>query len=473
MKTGSETCGPVAQAAARTLVFGVPRRDFLVGVMGGVAAGLASGRHAALAGEADTVAVSEALAEYVAAADPSTGVVSLGGGEALGGRWCACRLVSQTWKGVAWEHELSLFLPAGARDTGRMLLWIDGGSERNVPRNDVAAPSGGTQVLAAVATAAGLPAAVVRQVPFQPMFGDLREDGLIAHTFEEFARTGDPSWPLLLPMVKSAVEAMNAAAAQAEAQWGLAVEEFVVTGASKRGWTTWLSAAVDDRVRGIVPAVIDMLSMADHVQLQKASFGRLSEELGDYSSRGLEALLATPRGRDLVRIVDPFAYRDRYTMPKVIALGTNDPYWPLEACSLYFDRLPGPCWLSYAPNAGHGLPVQRLAGLVAALGRHVAGIEPLPEVEWTFSEDGRGGAEAEVRCPARPDRVTLWTAASSSRDFRGATWSPQPVQGAGPLWRVALAAPAAGLTAGLVELEFARDPVPLALTSGVKVLRAG
>jgi PhoPQ-activated pathogenicity-related protein len=450
----------------------VPRREFLAGVVGGAAVTVAARWPAALACDAATLTVADALADYVSAADPSTVVVTLGDGEVRGGRWRVCRLTSQTWKGVAWEHELSLFMPAAARDTGRMLLWIDGGSERTVPRDGAVEPPAGMQTLAAVAAAAGLPAAVVRQVPFQPMFGDLREDGLIAHTFEEFAKTGDPSWPLLLPMVKSAVEAMNAAAAQADEHWGVGIDEFIVTGASKRGWTTWLSAAVDDRVRGIVPAVIDMLSMADHVQLQKASFGRLSEELGDYSSRGLEALLATPRGRDLVRIVDPFAYRDRYTMPKVIALGTNDPYWPLEACSLYFDRLPGPRWLSYAPNAGHGLPGPRVAGLVAALGRHVAGIEVLPEVEWAFAADGRGAA-AEVRCEARPDRVTLWTAAAPSRDFRGATWSAEPVQGPGPQWRVPIPAPAAGFAAGLVELQFARDPLPLVLTSGVRVVQAG
>jgi PhoPQ-activated pathogenicity-related protein len=126
-------------------------------------------------------------------------------------------------------------------------------------------PTDAVRILAAVANASGLPAAVVRQVPFQPMFGDLHEDGLIAHTFVEYTKTGDPTWPLLLPMVKSAVEAMNAATAQAQEHWGVEIDEFVVTGASKRGWTTWLSAAVDERVKGIVPMVIDMLSLADHV----------------------------------------------------------------------------------------------------------------------------------------------------------------------------------------------------------------
>jgi PhoPQ-activated pathogenicity-related protein len=447
----------------------VSRRGFVAGCAGGVAAAaVRAGRAVDLA----AVAPADLLADYVATPDPSTAVEPLGSGEVAGSRWRTCRLTSQTWKDVAWTHELSIFMPAEPQDTSRMLLWIDGGSGGKLPRRGMTEPTDAVRILAAVANASGLPAAVVRQVPFQPMFGDLSEDGLIAHTFVEYTKTGDPTWPLLLPMVKSAVEAMNAAAVQAREYWGAGVEEFVVTGASKRGWTTWLSAAVDERVKGIVPMVIDMLSLGDHVKLQVASFGRMSEELGDYTSRGIEKLLATPRGRELVKIVDPFSYRDRYTMPKVIALGTNDPYWPLEACGLYYDDLPGPRWVSYCPNAGHGLPATRVAAVVAAVGRHVAGIEPLPPVDWRFKETA-DGAECVVRCDAKPEQVRLWTAASPSRDFRKARWSSRPIDAAGPEWRVQLPSPADGFAAGLVELEFARDPVPLALTSGVKVIRAG
>lgn len=445
----------------------VSRRGFVVGCAGGVTAAVAA--RAGLAVDLAAVAPADLLADYVATPDPSTAVEVLGGGEMAGGRWRTCRLTSQTWKGVPWQHELSMFLPADARDSSQMILWIDGGGRNKVPHDAVEEAGDAMQILAAVGNASGLPTAVVRQVPFQPMFGDLREDGLIAHTFVEYTKTGDASWPLLLPMAKSAVEAMNAASALATEHWGREIDEFVVTGASKRGWTTWLSAAVDERVKGIVPMVIDMLSLGDHVKLQVASFGRMSEELGDYTSRGIEKLLATPRGRELVQIVDPFSYRERYTMPKVIALGTNDPYWPLEACNLYYDHLPGPRWVSYCPNAGHGLPLPRVAALVAAVGRHVAGIEPLPPVEWRF-DAAADGAECIVHCDAMPERVTLWTAASPSRDFRKARWSSQPIDVAGPEWRVPLPAPREGFAAGLVELEFAREPVPLVLTSGVKVL---
>ena len=444
----------------------VSRREFVAGCAGGVASVMAA--RTGLAADLATAAPADLLADYVGTRDPSTAVETLGSGTVAGGRWRTCRLTSQTWKGAAWTHEVSMVLPNDVQDTSRAILWIDGGSERKVPAEGLAEPTDAVRIVAAIATAAGLPAAVVRQVPFQPMFGDLHEDGLIAHTFVEYTKTGDPTWPLLLPMVKAAVEAMNAATAQAREHWGVEIDEFVVTGASKRGWTTWLSAAVDTRVTGIVPMVIDMLSLADHVKLQFASFGRMSEELGDYTSRGIEKLLATARGRELVGIVDPYSYRDRYTMPKVIALGTNDPYWPLEACSLYYDGLPGPRWLSYAPNAGHGLPMPRVAGLVAALGRHVAGIEPLPEIEWRFD-----GGECIVTCNAPPERATLWTAASATRDFRKASWSAEDVAGAGPEWRVPIAPPQDGFSAALVELAFAREPVPLMLTSGVKVLRAG
>jgi hypothetical protein len=53
-----------------------------------------------------------------------------------------------------------------------------------------------------------------------------------------------------------------------------------------------------------------------------------------------------------------------------------------------------------------------------------------------------------------------------------ARWSSEPVEAVGAEWRVPIARPTQGYAAGLVELEFAREPVPLVLTSGVKVLGA-
>jgi PhoPQ-activated pathogenicity-related protein len=465
----------------------LPRRQFAVGGLAAATLSLA-GRSAGAKGNA---AVAEAeppaeakrgdapratgpLADYAHAADPATRFEPVSHGELPGGTWRTFRLVSQRWRGVEWTHELSLYVPAavvaarGAGD-GPMLLWIDGGSSQKLPAAD-AGPSDAVKSAAKAADAAGLPVAVIRQVPYQPMFGGLMEDGLIAHSFVEYVKTGDPTWPLLLPMVKAAVAAMDAAVEIARTEWKLDVDGFVVTGASKRGWTSWLTTAIDPRVVGVVPQVIDMLSMDRHLRLQTQSFGGLSDKLTDYTSRGIEKLLGTPRGRELIGIVDPFSYRDRLTAPKLISLGTNDPYWPLESLDLYRGDLPGPCWVSYCPNAGHGIPMQRWAGLVIAMGKHVSGDEPLPDVRWRFAPGGDGVA-CVLHAAPRPERVVLWETESATRDFRQSKWLPAALAGDGPEWEVPLGAGMAEgggrWKAAVVEVHYARNPIPLVLTTSV------
>jgi PhoPQ-activated pathogenicity-related protein len=465
----------------------LPRRQFAVGGLAAATLSLAGGNAVAQgnASVAEAVPPAEAkrgdapratgpLADYVHATDAATRCEPVSQGELAGGTWRTFRLVSQRWRGVDWTHELSLYVPTNvvaARGTGGgpMLLWIDGGSSQKLPASD-AGPSDAVKAAAKAADAAGLPVAVIRQVPYQPMFGGLMEDGLIAHSFVEYAKTGDPTWPLLLPMVKAAVAAMDAAVEIARTEWRLGVEGFVVTGASKRGWTSWLTTAIDPRVVGVVPQVIDMLSMDRHLRLQVQSFGGLSDRLTDYSSRGIEKLLGTPRGRELIGIVDPFSYRERLTAPKLISLGTNDPYWPLESLDLYRGDLPGPCWVSYCPNAGHGIPMQRWAGLVIAMGRHVSGDEPLPDVRWRFAPVGDGVA-CVLHVATQPEKVVLWQAESATRDFRNAKWLPTAVAGNGPEWEVplTLGAGEGRWKAAAIEVHYPRKPIPLVLTTSVHV----
>lgn len=452
------------------------RRGFLRA--GGSLAAALSGGFAAVAREpdaADGALPSEPLLDYVKARDPSTRRERSGSGDLPTGRWISARLTSQTWRGIEWNHQLCLYRPASlAGDGSTMILWIDGGKQGEVPEpgSTNAGPPRQLPILAAAAEAAGMPAAVVRQVPNQPLFDGRVEDDLIAHTFEEFLRSGDATWPLLLPMAKTAVEAMTAATALASEDWGLDVRTFVVTGASKRGWTTWLTAAADERVVGLVPMVIDMLDMERHIALQVASFGAPSDAIHDYTSRGIDRALGTPRGRELVGIVDPFSYREVTKQPKIVALGTNDAYWPLESLDLYYHDLEGPRWVSYAPNSGHGLPLPRIVGLVAGMGRHAAGIERLPEIEWAIGDDAP--REIRIRSSEPPAEVTHWFATSGSRDFRKAAWNRSPASRGedAVTWTAAIDLPSDGFSAHMLECRFDRRPQPLLLTSGISVHRA-
>src|SRR5690348_15601678 len=107
-------------------------------------------------------------------------------------------------------------------------------------------------------------------------------------------------------MVKSAVRGMDTEEAFALKQFGVKIERFVVSGASKRGWTTWLTAAVDPRVKGIAPMVIDTLNMKAQTQWAEQMYGRQSEEIKDYVELHLTERLDDQATTQLRSWIDPY-----------------------------------------------------------------------------------------------------------------------------------------------------------------------
>ncbi len=412
----------------------------------------------------------EWLRRFVAERSPAATTLGEGATE-TGARWQTLLVTSQTWRGVAWSHELDVVFPAAPVSRGPMLLWVGGGTSLEVPAADGALqqPPRGVGWLADLVAATGLPAAKVRQVPFQPMFGGMMEDDLVAHSFVEFVRSGDPDWPLLLPMTRAVAAAMDVAGDMA-GRAGFGIDGFVLGGASKRGWASWLAAAADSRVVGLIPAVIDMLRLERHVPLQLATFGgRMSEMLDDYTSRGIEQILVTKRGRELVDVVDPWSHRAVLQQPKIVALGTNDPYWPLGALDLYRDGLLGTTAIAYSPNAGHGIPRDRLTGLLAALLLHTAGRCPLPTLRWSF-ESLPAGIFARLACDELPAEIVAWHACADGPDFRLARWTPLPHhvdRDPDGGWMIPLPDDPGRSAAALVECRFDRAPHPLWLSTSV------
>lgn len=324
-------------------------------------------------------------------------------------------MISQTWQGIPWKNHLILQYPRKPIAKGTGILFITGDGPRPGDYRD----------LALMTEATGLPTAMLFNIPNQPLYG-MKEDDLIAHSFEQYLATGDASWPLLFPMAKSALRAMDAIQATS-LKSDNPIRKFVVTGASKRGWTTWLTGASGDRrVIGIAPMVFDILNIAAQTKHQFENWGYYSEQIQDYTRRGIQQKIeTTERGRRLSQMVDPYSYRNKIRMPTLIVKGSNDRYWNADALDLYFDDLRQPKWVSTVPNAGHSLGngLQAIE-TIGAFARSLSGVFPMPNVAWDFSFYRSNllnipGCTAELKTNSPGLKsFRVWMAMSKTLDFR-------------------------------------------------------
>jgi len=386
-------------------------------------------------------------------------------------------LQSQTWQGVAWKHQVVLIKPRGLDKPDHALLIVGGGRWQESyaepsPGGEEDLPKGG-DTFVTLAKLLRTVVVVVGQVPYQPLF-NLTEDRLIAHTFDEYLRSGDPEWPLLLPMVKTVVRALDASDEASRREWNQPLATFTVFGASKRGWTTWLTGAADPRVTAIAPVVFDALNMAEHFPHQTAVFGAPSEALKPYTDLGLPEILTSDRGAPLRRIVDPYSYLDALKQPKLIMIATNDAYFPSDSANLYWDALEGPKYLLYLPNEPHSIKHYGQAfGALRALQRSVTGAAPLPKLEWEFawSVDGAGGRLC-VRSDPKPRAVKLWTANADGTDFRHATWTAGAEMNARDAASIGLEPPATGYRSVVAEVDYGHWLGAYSFSTNLAVLAA-
>ncbi len=390
-------------------------------------------------------------------------------------------LTSQNWRTAAevdrtlWKHWLTVVVPALVR-TSTGLLLISGGSNSDTP------PSSVDPALGLAAVLAGAVLAELQQVPNQPLrfteeSRSLSEDALIAYTWDKFLRTGDETWPAQLPMTKAAVRAMDAVTAFAATGDGgnRTVDRFVVAGASKRGWTTWLTAAVDPRVVAAIPLVIDTLNVERAFLHHWQAYGFWAPAVRDYEEAGVMAWLGTARLASLFALVDPYAYRDRLVMPKYLIHASGDEFFLPDSSRFYFDDLPGPKYLRYVPNTGHGLNTPAAADVLTgalAFFRLVAGEGSLPRFTWEFPSE----STIRVRAQDAPVEVRLWQATNPlARDFRyeaiGPSWVSSTVTATGSgVYEITVSAPATGWTAFFGELTYLAAGLPLKFTTPVRVV---
>jgi PhoPQ-activated pathogenicity-related protein len=359
-------------------------------------------------------------------------------------------LISQNWRGHRWTHQLVIVRPAAIRNPDIAFLRIAGDGDA------------GNQIesLKTLAERGGAVAAVLTQVPNQPFYENRREDALIAYTLNQYLKTEDETWPLLFPMVKSAVKAMDAVQEIVKSEYRQQIRRFVMSGASKRGWTTWLAAAADPRIAAIAPMVIDTLNMKAQLQWSEQIYGKQSTKLKDYTELNLHRKIDNETMRKLRSWIDPYAYMPHLTMPKLLLLGTNDPYWTVDSLRHYWHELSEPKLIYQTPNAGHDLNGgEQALQTLAAFFELIADNKPLPKLAWKFNQIDSSYINAQVESNAQADAISLWSARSGDRDFRDDHWTAESLsttRGSSHA-NALIPIPKSGYRAYMIEVELKTD----------------
>ena len=440
------------------------------------------GMFLALACAVTAFAAETALDRYIAKSDDVYGwsLVSTIPGEGYTGY--VLELTSQTWRSEkdvdrpVWTHWLTVIKPDTV-DHDTAMLYIGGGA------NGKDAPTKVEQRHLDLALATNSVVAELGMVPNQPLFfADSKkhgrvEDDLIAYSRVKYMVTGDEEWLVRLAMVKSGVRAMDAIQAfmASDEGGGVAIEEFVVAGGSKRAWTTWLVGVVDERVSAIIPIVIDALNTEAITRHHFAAYGFFSTALGDYVRHGLyPSLLGSRELNEILEIEDPYMYRkrDRLKIPKYVINASGDQYFLPDNSQFYFLDMPDEKHLRYVPNAKHDLAGSDARDSILAFYQSILHDTERPTFSWKLRKDG----PITVKIVEEPLEANLWQASNpDARDFRldtiGKAWTKTPLEPQGNKYVAEVSAPAKGYTAFCVELVYDSGfEVPFKFTTDVNVV---
>lgn len=393
------------------------------------------------------------------------------------------RMVSQTWltedivDESEWWHWLTIVVPDRVDHTTGM-LWI-GGGDRNDP-----APESVNPIVLNAALATNSVTADLHNVPFQPItflndeqMDERVEDEIISYGWQKFLNNGAKdeyaNWLSRLPMTAAAQRAMDTVTDFMQKEQSTSINSYVVSGASKRGWTTWTTGIFDDRVVAIAPVVIDLLNLEPSFQHHWRAYGEWSPAIEDYEDQEIMHWQYSDEYDRMVELVDPFSYQDSLDMPKYIMNAASDEFFLPDSWKFYWSDLPSPKHLRYVPNAGHSLENTDATESLIAYYNHIINDRPIPEFTWTADTTG---FQIQMDPNNLPDELLFWNAHNpNARDFRlyviDRIWLARNIEipEDGNAF-IEINTPNEGFTAWFVEATYNADSeLPFKQTTGVVV----
>ena len=206
------------------------------------------------------------------------------------------------------------------------------------------------------------------------------------------------------------------------------------------------------------------------------AYGFWASAIGAYQASGIMRWAGTTQFAALLKIEDPYAYRDRLTMPKFMINSAGDQYFLPDSSQFYFDGLVGEKYLRYVPNTNHSLKGSDAPESAFAFYEAIVAGRPRPRFSWSFEPDG----SIRVKADTKPTAVAMWQAANPvARDFRleaiGPAYRSSALEERGDGVYIAKPPePAQGWVAYFIELTFPSGGLsPFRFTTGVRVAPRG
>ncbi len=237
--------------------------------------------------------------------------------------------------GATWSHQVAVVVPSKLTvKTVGMAVMTGGCIGQKYPGES----DEYLEIADNIAQRTGGIAVVIYQIPNCPVIfpsdpakKERGEDSLIAWAWRQFLvdPQHDPEWLPRLPMAKAGMQCMRAVEEYAKATLDIDIEGWVVSGASKRGWTTWAVGMATcencPNILGIAPLVPIVPDLVKEVHRQWQSYDGFTFAFSDYTAVNITQDLDSEEFQNAMKIVDPVYYGERLSrLPKVVVLSSDD-----------------------------------------------------------------------------------------------------------------------------------------------------
>eukprot|EP01084_Bolivina_argentea_P063145 115333_1 len=270
-----------------------------------------------------------------------------------------------------WWHYLWIIMPHPSTDiinTDYATIVIQGGDNNDTSINY---NSKWIKTAQFIATSTKTIVGLVSNVPNEPLlfYNDPQqiyrhEGSLLAFAEYEFGQLYQINsnssykyqWVIEFAMTKAVIKAMDTVNAFIYQHSNHNVTRFGVSGGSKRGLTTWLTAAADDRIKLFMPVVMDMPNTHTSMHHMYKAYDGWTYAFSNYYVMNITKDTDSDWTYSWYNATDPLVFFDRYTdKPKLIIDGINDEYFMPDDSYYWYDQLGTVSNKFYQmiPNADH------------------------------------------------------------------------------------------------------------------------